>query len=196
MKLFSIAMAASLFVAPTLFANGPELTIEKVRGAGNGCKSDENGKPLDWNVTVDNVSKTLQIDFSSFVAEPKQKKVRCNLRIYVSVPQGHTFYTYSSTVYGSADLAPNEYGNMFTSLEFLGKVFSMDQAYVIPKGYQGSWKTEPEIYKGKTTAPCSGETQKLGYNMLLKLFGNDSEIQVSAKQGSFTNIKFDVKKCK
>lgn len=195
MKLFSIALAATLFAAPSVFADAPELTIEKIRGAGNGCKSDENGKPIDWNVTVDNVTKTLQIDFATFVVEPEQKKSKCNLRIYVSVPQGYTFFTYSSTVYGTADLAPREYGEMYTSLEFQGKVYPMENAYLIPRGYQGSWNTEPEIYKGKMSAPCSGETQKIGYNMLLKLIGNDSEIQVSAKQGSFTNIKFNIKKC-
>lgn len=195
MKLFSIALISTMFMSASAFADAPELTIEKVRGSGTGCKSDENGKPIDWNVSVDNVSKQLQIDFSTFVVEPEQKKTRCKLRIYVSVPQGYTFFTYSSTVYGSADLAPREYGELFTSLEFQGKVYPMENAYLIPAGYQGTWKTDPEIYKGKMSAPCSGETQKIGYNMLLKLLGNDSEIQVSAKQGSFTNIKFDIKKC-
>lgn len=194
-KLSALFLTAGMLIAGQGFADfKPELKIEEVKGGGSGCRVDDDGNPIGWNVTVDNNIKALVADFSEFLVNPDISSSYCDMRIWVSLPQGYTFFTYESEVTGTSDIAEGEYAKLTTSLLFNGKSYPMKKSYKINAG-DDDWETGGEKYPGATKVPCGGDKYKIGFAINLDMFGKNSEAQVSSKQGKFTRINYVIKKC-
>lgn len=196
MKILPI-LALSLISSASFSQGKPQLTLKEVRGGGSGCHVDENGKPTDWSVVVDNTSNTLRINFDNFSVDSQEKinQRSCKIRIYVDFPQGTTFYAYSSEVIGLAEMADGDTAYVATQLEVPGRRFPKSKTYKIPGGWNGKFESGVEKYEGSQNSPCGGDNYKLSYTIDLALDGKDSFAQISSKDGNFTQIKYELKKC-
>lgn len=172
----------------------PQINIVDVRGGGSGCPVDNQGKPVDWNITYSDVTKALVVDFASFLVNPEQKNSNCTLRIWIAVPQGKTAVTYFSSITGTADMSDEDYGIFAGRLTINGEEFP-PVSYTVPSGMQDDWETDQAQAPAKVTAPCGGDLIKLEYKLGLSLFGDDSEIQVSSQSGKFGGVNIELKDC-
>lgn len=193
--LATLALAAS--AASYAEEAKPGLKIIKVYGDGEGCLTDDDNNPVDWNVTINNKPKnrSIVLNFFNFKVDPDQKSSNCSVQALIEFPKGYTTYFYESQVFGTADVAQGEHAVFTTSLGVAGRIHSMDNPYLISDKVQGSWQTPVETYKRSASIGCGGGARTIDYNMILTLKGNNSEVQISQKQGRLTNVKFDFEKC-
>lgn len=173
----------------------PKLKIIDVLGAGTGCPVDENGKPADWEIVMNDDKTEASVEFSSFMVNPEFKTASCHLRMWVAVPQGYKAFTYVSQFSGVATTTGGDYG-IFAATMNVGDTEFPPVSHTIRSNMDDEdWETSAFKSPVKVDIPCGGDLVKIEYKMGLSLFGKESEIQLIGKKGSFDAIKFEVKKC-
>lgn len=195
MKTTLAAIALMALPATGVAQEPPKVKILDVLGAGTGCPVDETGKPADWDVNINEDHSAVDVEFSSFVVTPEFKTTNCNLRVWVSVPQGYKAFTYVSQFGGAAQTTATDYG-IFAATMSVGDTEYPPISHTIRSNMDDEdWETTSYKSPIKVEIPCGGDLVKLNYQLSLTLLGKESEIQLINKKGSFDGIKFEIKKC-
>lgn len=198
MKYFLSAITLIALYSSTALGSDsePKLKIVDVKGSGTGCKLKNNGDKDGWDVTINDKEKAIAIAFEKFIVdtETKEDNKFCNLRIYVSYPQGTTIYTYGSEIFGDADMGENTSAKIATTLRLPIGTYPNKKDYVIEKGHQGTWDFVEE-YPGSQRAPCGGEHYKIGFDINMDIEGKDGVAKVAGKLGKFSKILYFLQPC-
>lgn len=176
----------------------PEIKINKIRAFGKGCRSDINGKPLNWRYTVNQKLRQLSLEFDEFIVDDqiKDRRSDCQIKINVAYPAGKTLFVYESQVFGEAEIVDEDEGEIKTLLTLPSVTYPMSDPLVLKSGHDGRWKTKVQLYPGVQDAPCGGDDYPIVYHIFARMKGDsDSLLQVQSKEGRFTNLKFRLADC-
>lgn len=189
------SVALALGVSSFALAQSPVVTIDKVRAYGDACKTDVNGKPTNFSVTLNKDDAVYSIDYSDFIIDAKKLNASCKISMILSFPQGRTLYSYKSQVQGEAVVEDGEKVEVTTSVS-LGKD-KFNKVYKIPAGTDGDFETKAYEFKSKKDAPCGGKDYRITIELKASIKGGDeSYVSVESSDGKLANMSFKTKDCK
>lgn len=193
-KLVASAVVALGFSAAAV-AQKPVVSIEKVRAYGDACKTDVNGKPTNFSVTLNKEDSVYTIDYSDFIIDAKKLSASCSISMILSFPQGQTLYSYKSQVMGEAVVEGDEKVRVTTAVR-LGKD-KFKKVYTVPEGTDGDFETKAYEFKSKKDAPCGGRDYRITIDLKAEIKGGDeSYLSVESSDGKLANMSFKTKNCK
>lgn len=198
----TILSGAMAFTTTPAAAQGeePKIQIGKIFAFGKGCKSDVNGKPLDWGYTVNHKLSKIDIEFENFLVTPETKDgwSDCQIRMNITYPAGKTLFVYNSQVIGEAAIDAGEEGEIRTELTIPSYRNPAKYKYSIKEGTDGRFETAKRKYAGRQDAPCGAADYPITFHIYASLFGPKDKqgfVQVTSNENAFTNIYYILKDC-
>lgn len=197
-SIFSAALASALFV-PASFANSAdEMKIENITASGSACRTDSNGKPIDYSVikTTQGGKPVFRVGFDRFEIESGDQFARqdCTIYVDVSYPAGKTIHTFNTFVEGSGDVARGARAQVRTSVTLPGKRPS-SKRYTIKATGDDRWKSSTVSRRSTVNAPCGAKNYRIKIAIDLSLRGDDSFVSVGGSSSQFAGIDYKLKDC-
>lgn len=199
MRSIFAAILATALVSPALLANGAdEMKINSITASGSACRTDSNGKPVDYSVikTSQGKKQLFRVGFDNFAIESGDQFASQDCTIYVNVtyPAGKTIHTLNTYVEGSGDVSRGAKAVVRTTAR-VGSGRTSKNSYTIRAQGDDRWKSSVINKRSRIKAPCGGRYVRIALGIKLSLSGDDSFVSVGGSSSQFANIDYELKDC-